>query len=64
MIVYTSVITQWSIWTIRNICEDHPLNQSVLLKLEKSGTDIEKNLRCSEVQIDESLKLKMKQTTL
>lgn len=54
---------QWSLWAIRNACEENPANQALIKQVEQKGVlnmqQIEKEFGC-EVEIDENGKLRMK----
>ena len=57
-------ITQWSIWTIRNLCEENPDNQAVIAKLEQRGvanSDVLKEMG-SEVVVGDDGRLKVRPT--
>ena len=57
-------ITQWSVWTIRNLCEGNPDNQAVIAKLEQRGvanSDVLKEMG-SEVVVGDDGRLKVRPT--
>ena len=54
---------QWTLWGIRNICENNSSNQALISQIEQKGTlnfqELHQNFAC-EVEVDKNGKLKLK----